>query len=377
MSTFENINNINVVRFKRTIFWDIYIWSRKNKEKIIPRIIIFLNHLLMRIKQALCIPIYPCYEPFLAKKFAREAAKLYKKEHFDIVISEYHGYETLYAGYMLKKKYPEIKFIPIFWDSMSGGFPAKYLPLSYDRKQRLRHEERFCSIADKIIFMESSRAHHEKVSAGREYYNKVSYLDIPRFVRAPVLGKVDVQGFIKPECINIVYAGVLNRTDRSPEFILGLFERICAVKLNLIFLCIGEGIDIIKKRIGAYRHGLVVSGYVEQATLFEIYSQAGFLLNLGGSNPYMVPSKIFEYMSCGKPIISTYSIDDEASASYLKRYPLALLIDEREKDTDAQISRICNFIENTRGKTADFRELASTFYNNTPAAYAELIGNIL
>ena len=34
-------------------------------------------------------------------------------------------------------------------------------------------------------------------------------------------------------------------------------------------------------------------------------------------------------MSIGKPKISIYHTDDEPSIPYLKKYPLALLIDER------------------------------------------------
>ena len=56
--------------------------------------------------------------------------------------------------------------------------------------------------------------------------------------------------------------------------------------------------------------------------------EADVLINIGSSVDTMVPSKIFEYMATGKPIISFFRHDTEPSIHYLGHYPLTLLIKE-------------------------------------------------
>lgn len=44
-----------------------------------------------------------------------------------------------------------------------------------------------------------------------------------------------------------------------------------------------------------------------------------------------ISSKIFEYMSMGKPILHIYYSDTDVNLSYLKRYPLALCLKADDK----------------------------------------------
>ena len=111
--------------------------------------------------------------------------------------------------------------------------------------------------------------------------------------------------------------------------------------------------------------------------LINILKQASFLLNFGVSNPNAISGKIFEYMGFGKPIISTYSIDNEACIPYLKKYPLSFLIDEREKNISKQAIALKKFIEENIDKKVSYEEIAPLFYKNTPQAYVEEINKLL
>ena len=102
---------------------------------------------------------------------------------------------------------------------------------------------------------------------------------------------------------------------------------------------------------------------------------ADVLLNFGGVNANMVPSKIFEYMSFCKPILSTYKIDNEASKTYLDRYPLALCIDER-CEIHENIKYIDCFLQRYNDTDMKFDDVEREFYINTPSIYIDLIKNI-
>ena len=82
-------------------------------------------------------------------------------------------------------------------------------------------------------------------------------------------------------------------------------------------------------------------------------------------------------MGFGKPIISTYSIDNEACLPYLKKYPLAFVVDERQSDSQPQAQALRQFIEQSAHKRVPYEQIAPLFYANTPDAYVEEIDKLL
>ena len=371
LAKFEILNGVRIHRFSRGLYFKYYLWARKNKSKIGTAI----NRIILRIKQILTIPIYPCYEPLATLKYAKEAKKLHKKEKFDIVISEHHGFDTLYAGHALKKYDANIKFIPILWDPFTGKEPAKYLPKGYAEKKLLHSERKILSIADCIIAMRSSEEYHKKMSINKAYYDKYRFLDIPGIIK-PKEAKVDAK-FIDENKINIVYSGVLSLPERDPSYIVELLNQTKYAKnLNLVFLAIGNGVDKLYGLKEKFSGNLVINGYVSREEINAIYHKSDVLLNLGGSNPYMVPSKIFEYMSYGKSILSTYYIDDESSKKYFDKYPLALCIDER-KDKDKNKAILEDFIGSKLNERIEFEDVKKAFPLNLPESYVQVIDDVL
>lgn len=364
---FEIINGVRIHRFSRGLYFKYYLWAGEKKSKIGA----VINRIVLRIKQIFTIPIYPCYEPLATRKIVREAKKLHKKEKFDIVISEHHGFDTLYAGHALKKYDPNIKFISILWDPFTGKEPAKYLPKGYAEKKLLKSEKKILSNADCIIAMESSREYHEKMSKNKAYYDKYRFLDIPGIVK-PKEASTDAK-FMDEAKINIVYSGVLSLPERDPSYIVELLnETKFAKDINLVFFAIGNGVDKLQTLKEKFKGNLVINGYVSREEISAVYHKADVLLNLGGSNPYMVPSKIFEYMSYGKLILSTYYIDHESSKKYFEQYPLALCVDVR-KDMDDNKTALEEFMECNFHKTIDFDEVKKSFPDNLPESYVHLI----
>lgn len=369
----ETINNVKVVRFNRSWWWNVKI-NAKCEKYTFSKFILRLDKLLLRLTQFVTIPIYPITEPIAYWKFEREAIKLMNKEHFDIVVSEYHGLDSLHAGSILKKRFPEIRFVAILWDPFTGKDPVKYLPKRFFRERMNLGEQQELEVADKIIVMESSRAYHEIHSVCKPYYNKFEYLDIPSIVKPPV--QTHPAGLIIHGKINVVYAGILSLPDRNPEYVIQLLKKSTYAKdVNFIFLCTGEGKEKLEQLSNDFPGIITISGFVGREDLNNIYHEAEVLLNFGGPNPSMVPSKIFEYMSYGKPILSTYYIDNEASLKYLRKYPLALCVDQRLEIYE-NVKLLDNFFEEKISKIVEFDEIEQMFPKNIPTKYVDVIKNL-
>lgn len=361
--SYEFIDGFHVYRFKRSYWWTKIqnLSARGVYEKY--KFLFILNRIYLRIRQFFTIPFYPFTEPLLCSKYYQEAKKLHKKERFDIVISEHFGLDTLYAGYRLKKTFPEIKFMPIFWDSLSGGFCPKYLPSSYCRYKKRILEKHVMKVADKGIVMESSRPHHEKKTVQYDYFKKLSFLNIPYLCK-----RVDESRKLEypKKDLHFVYSGTLSQ--RNPDYFLNLLSNLGGTKVT--FICdVSFHQDIYKHN---FNGNLECLPYMPYDRLIDYLSSADVLFNLGVRESTAISGKIFDYMGYCKPIISTSFIDNEATIPYLEKYSLGLIIDER-LPLDTNIKKLEDFLDFCSKNSISFEEVSKNFYTALPDSYVDTI----
>lgn len=373
---YEEMNGFKIHRFRRGKWWNLYTYARDNETKWQYKLIVKLNRLYMRIRQFICIPIYPNYEPLLAKFVAKEAIKLHSSEKFDLVVAEHSGRDTLYAGMRLKNYDPSVKFVSILWDPISGRTQAKYLPLSYAEKRTLIDENKLLQNADRIICLESNREYQEIHSANKPFYSKLRFLDIPGI--SQIKKETISENFTVKNKINILYSGLLTVPDRDPSTLIKILNQSkYAEQFNLMFFSSGiKGIETAKKALNNFKGDYLIHPYVKKQLLDAITGTSDILLNFGGPNPRMVPSKIFEYISFGKPIISTYYINDEASKKYLEIYPLAICLDIRKPITEC-VAALDDFIDKNLHAAVDISKVKELFPKNTPQVFLDVFEELL
>ena len=109
---------------------------------------------------------------------------------------------------------------------------------------------------------------------------------------------------------------------------------------------------------------------MSHAEVLREESVADFLINLGVSNPYTIPCKIFEYMQFRKPVISSKSIDHEAALPYLSQYGSSFIFDEREDKQKSHNDLLQYILSNPKIGEVDYSKI---FYKNTPQAFCDVI----
>ena len=120
-------------------------------------------------------------------------------------------------------------------------------------------------------------------------------------------------------------------------------------------------------------HGTIMNcGYVDQDELHQIMNNVDGFLNIGSYNPGMVPSKIFEYMSYGKPVISTYVDESDASKEYLEKYPLGICLN-KDLPNENNVELLQTFAGEKIGLSIPFSEVKHLFTENTPSSYLSII----
>ena len=340
------IDGAKIYRIKHRLFDRVIQWCDRNTHKPYSEIIRKVAYVVNKLKFIIMSPTWPIVSPLYCYRFYKKAKKLMKSEQFDAVVSVYTPVDALLSGYFIKKKFPEVKYYPYFLDSLSGGYGPKLFSEDRTISRGLRIEDKVFEKADKIVLMKSSEEHQMKYNY--KFNDKFVFLDIPMLSEPEQTGDENT----KSSTIKFLFVGNLSSSVRNPETLISALENI-----NL-------------KNI--YGERLIFTDFINHDDLLEKIIQADVLINIGNLISTMVPSKIFEYMSYGKPIISTYDIENEPSRKYLEKYPLALLLSGEDSAVE-NAQKIQEFIELEGRKRVEFKDVEKLFALNTPKAFTERI----
>lgn len=320
--------------------------------------------LINKPKLLLTVGSWPLISPAYARRIGRLAKKLCRREGVGCIVPVYTQIDTLVAACRVKRAIPGVRYVPYFLDSLSGGYGPRWFTAQQTRRHGLRWERRLLPSADAIVCMSSSRTHHEKYSADAPYYHKIRYFDLPLFRIEPVEPGDPLMDHTKR---NLVYVGTLPGGIRSPRYVLEMFRQLEGDGWQLYFI----GSSSCPELDAVTDPRIHVVGRVDHDLALRYEAQADILINIGNTNPNMTPSKIFEYMSFGKPIVSTMAVEQEPSRAYLERYSMALLLDERKDTPKSAAAQLTKFAATVR--PVDQAQVFETFYPNTPAAFVEFL----
>ena len=295
----------------------------------------------------------------------------------DYVMAVGAPFENIRAAVTLKKKYPEIKLVLLLFDLYTYN-PVYLLEDKSleDMKLRMREEQLWVDCAD-IIISASETMEQWKKSDFRSTENKLFFLNIPSFrMRDDFLLPNDESK--KDTTIDCVYCGTLYEDIRNPRFMLEIFEKLVSLHSDIRLHILGTGCEEIlyefQKRMG---ERLQVYGQRDRLYSQKILEQADFLLSIGNRTATQLPSKVFEYIATGKPIIHIYSIDEDTCLKYLDRYPLAYCVKEDFSKTEEETEQILNFINRSFALRCDKVELAEKYAESTPKYYAEILMKLM
>lgn len=280
-----------------------------------------------RVQILLLSPAWPLYAPGLSFRMCKAALSIVKNNHVDAVVPVYNSIDALIAGCYVKKMRKELLLVPYYLDSLIGGQCPSFMTESKRFKKACNVEKKVMEYADFAIMMNSARRKYSMLSSKPEYLKKIIFLDLPMLQMDEGDGGAgDVGAKLEPGKLNFLFMGSMPRNIRSPLKLLQIFSEIQNANCRLYLVGMtdyeSEIIDAIQKD-----HRIKYIGPVSHNDARQYMREANFLINLGNTLPYMVPSKIFEYMSMCKPIISVKAITDDPSDEYLKKYPYSLIID--------------------------------------------------
>jgi glycosyltransferase involved in cell wall biosynthesis len=261
----------------------------------------------------------------------------------------------------------KLTWVPINFD------PYAYIEFisSEERRRRIRQEKKTFKNAHRILMLSQSKEDYRR----NPMLPKMDFFEIPNIRR---LSSDYPNEHVKfdEKCIDCVCIGNLYWIVRRPDSLFSMFEKFSdsRIRLHVVGALIQgfpEGyIEYWKQRLGDrfFYHGRVC-----QEEAVSIMKSADILVNIGNTTSNQCPSKVLEYISTGKPIVSISKIEHCTSKVYLDRYPLACQINESDSERQGQIDQVEAFVREKYRQQIPFGEIASIFSDCTNEKAVETV----
>lgn len=170
-----------------------------------------------------------------------------------------------------------------------------------------------------------------------------------------------------------VFCGTLYPGLRTPDFALELFAKLNAPEWDLILA--GNGCLQFPAQVAAAKAvlggRLQTLGPVPPGTAKLWQSRADVLLSIGNTVDNQLPSKLFEYLGTGKPILHlSYSLRDPV-VPYLEPYPQALVMRASEGAAPEKVALMGGWLHALTGRPTPYHKLAAMYPQFTPKVVAE------
>ena len=331
-------------------------------------VLFYMENFWGKLKTIVCrfavIPLWPIRFPSKVKNFYKTVCRIIDNNDSRniTVISVYKPAEMLEVGYRLKKKYPQIRFIIYNLDGINPDillFKSQLI-----QRKEIKWQLNRCRKADLIVQMEPHKNHflHSDFS---KYCNKTVFLDYPLIVDQKDNINTNTRNSDFP--IQLLYAGSFYKGLREPNYLLMWIKKLSLKKsVHLDLYTMNDFIDYLEKESREINSSISRYDYIPPYEMNIKINQADYLVSVGNAKSDMVPSKIFTYMSACKPIIHFVSDDQDSCLYYLNRYPLCLILDERDS-VEQNVEKTLRFFDALKNnKALRFSDVEQLFHENTP-----------
>ena len=279
------------------------------------------------------------------------ALKEINAKQYDVIIPVCAYYEMYEAVKKYKDKYKISSSVIVYQlDPLStnGNMSPKSYPARFKFENTIAGENAVITTA--IL---KSQKEQQGINTGN-----VTVADFPSILDKTQNNIKNVQD----QEIRAVFSGFLYEKIRNPEYALKLFS---SLPSNIKLYIIGSGSEsLVSRYANDYPDKIESIGILPIDEAQKWIDEADVLMNIGNSDINFVPSKIFDYISTGKPIINIYKDKDCPTLKYFSKYDNVVSIYEKDEITNS-VEKTENFLQNNLGKVVPFEIIRQNFHENT------------
>ncbi len=270
--------------------------------------------------------------------------------------------EAVVAAMDYKSACKHVKLIPYLFDQFaeSSTLHRNKLNKRLKKSANIDIERTMLGLSEKVLAIHTHKKHILRYMT--DHLDKIVYVEHPLIVNK--------YKEIKPnnnDCCSLIYAGNLFKHYIEPTYMLKLLHKIND-KFCYILNLYGGGncSDIIEKYRKVMPDKIYNNGYVKQNIIQQKVGQADIMISIAEVRGIQISSKIFEYVSAGKPIVHFYNADDDINVAVLKDYPLCLCLKQDYNLIEENADKLVQFCSENKGKKLDFSLIKKLYYHATP-----------
>ncbi len=318
---------------------------------------------------------YPHSAKTESNSYYNECVRLINGQHFDLVVAQCYPENCVWAGAWLKEKRYVDNLMVIFWDNIYGKLPRRIIPKHYALKRQRKAEGFIAQQADLLISLYPIQSFYKQYGDLPEANGKREFLGIPSISRPKKFPTSPYQSVVETGMINILYSGTIFRRDYVAYLVDLLNLSVKAEDINLIFFARGISDEDFEKLDSKFRGKINHHDWIPLDQLLAMYPIVDFFMSYPG-NPTAIRSKVYEYMSYGKPLLLLYDDDFDVNVSTFAKYPSFAAFDVR-KPAENNVSAVERFLSENKGKEIPIEITEDLFPCDTAKAYIELIDKLL
>lgn len=360
----EPIDGINVFTVEEA--WFTKVLKIRNKANGIQRFLMKILHLL---RNMLLLPFYPNVSPFRARKVYALAKRTVSENNIDLVVGAYRPYESVYSLINLKKKFgAKIKCVSWYLDLLWANKKENRLLNKLHLLSCRRSFEKDLKLLDGILLPITDKENYIK---NNDTCSKIRFFDFPLYVTDN--GKMKKCSFEFPQdSVNVAFVGTLDSVNRNITKVIDILKIINQNGINIKLHIWGKLADPETVGLINNNHDIAAyHGYIDYLEVVDLLKKADFLLNVSNYLTYdMIPSKIFQLFSTGKPVLNFVSNKKDRAVPYFEKYGYAINIKTYAEFDVEQEETLVDFIKDAKNKKPAGE---SCFVENTPAFVASQI----
>lgn len=311
---------------------------------------------------------YPLGTSWTINKYYKKMEELYSSMEVDSVITIRAMINESFAARKFKEKHPKTKWINIVTDPFTHF--ADYYPILVNKKRRKKrnwnNELDIYNKADYTYVIEDlyDNVLNEFQQPKEKIYCMHFSLENLRLKYPPKEAR-SASDYIK-----LIYAGRLYKIIRNPQYMLDVISGIPSVKLDMYVLG-HECDDIVSK----YLSDNITLNPGADRELYEnmICNDYDVLVNIGNNCNNQSPSKMYELLSTGLPIINFYYYKD-SQYDIIEKYPLGINVGREDKEA---VEKVAYFCKEMSGKRLSFEEVEKLFPNNSLKEQVNILEHLI
>jgi len=306
---------------------------------------------------------------------ARRCAKrLLQAQHFDGIISVGAPFTAHLIGLACKRAQQDLTWLVDIEDPFA--FVREYFINNRRLYGRLNNwaEARVLRKADAItVTVETAQTAYAE--SFPESAAKITV--IPPLFDGAALQPLERLEYFEPDRTHLAYLGAFYTPIRTPDAALELIHQLLSQhpewREKLVVHFFGEVEYAAKVVFENYAHlagNLRLHGLVDRTTVAAAMAQTDFLLNIGNTTTYNLPSKSADYLASGKPIIHLSASAPDTFLSFMADHPL-LFTAKTEAVNTQTCAALSTFLAQHKGAQMNVEEIQNHIKPYQTAQIAE------